>query len=174
LHRPASPVRRIDGFRRACAGSARRQAGLTLVEVLLALLVLIVGLVSIMAVFPQVLGSVRNSGRTLSLNQMTAEKLEALRALAYDDGDLAPGVHPAQQTDSGGDRYYPAPGYPETHSLRWTVLPGPTDSSGTAEPSMKTVVVEATYLVRYTGAGVAVPQAGSLQTRFRTFLTERN
>ena len=150
------------------------QSGVTLIEVLVALLLLAVGMIGVMAVFPQVLGSVRNSGRNLSLDQIASEKLESLRALDDADSDLALGVHPALQTDSSGARYYPVPGYPENYSLRWEVLAGPTDAAGTAEPKMKTVVVEATYLTRYTLGGTAVQQPGSMETRFRTFLTERD
>jgi hypothetical protein len=37
---------------------------------------------------------------------------------------------------------------------------------------MKTVVVEATYWVRYTAGGAPIENAGSVTTRFQTFLAD--
>jgi type II secretory pathway pseudopilin PulG len=153
-------------------GRCAPQAGLTLVEVLVASLIMIVGLVSVMAVFPQSLGTARKSSRILVLNRLATEKLESLRALDYDHADLSPGPHPTVQFDSNGDRYYPGAGFPEEYSLRWAVLAGPTDGSGTAEPNMKRVVVVATYWVRYTAGGAPIENAGRLTTSFQTFLAD--
>jgi Tfp pilus assembly protein PilV len=145
---------------------------MTLVEVLVASLIMIAGLVSVMAVFPQSLGTARESSRHLVLNRLAMEKLELLRSLDFDDADLSPGVHPTIQFDSNGNRYYPVSSFPEEYSLRWTVQAGPTDGSGTAEPEMKTITVEATYWVRYTSGGVPVENAESVTTRFRTVVAE--
>jgi len=145
---------------------------MSLVEVLVASLIMIAGLVSVMAVFPQSLGTARESSRVLVLNRLAMEKLELLRSLDFDDGDLSLGVHPAIQFDSNGNRYYPVSSFPEEYSLRWTVQAGPTDGSGTAEPDMKTITVEATYWVRYTSGGAPVENAGSVTTRFRTFVAD--
>jgi len=145
---------------------------MTLVEVLVASVIMIVGLVSVMAVFPQSLGTARESTRILVLNRLATEQLELLRSLDFEDSDLSSGSHPTQQFDSNGDRYYPVTGFPEEYSLRWTVQAGPTDGSGTADPNMKTIVVEATYWVRYTSGGVPVENPGSVTARFQTFLAE--
>ena len=133
---------------------------------------MIVGLVSVMAVFPQSLGTARESSRILVLNRLATEQLELLRSLNYEDSDLSSGAHPTLQFDSDGDRYYPVTGFPEEYSLRWAVQAGPTDGSGTAEPNMKTIVVEATYCVRYTAGGAPIENAGSVTTRFQTFLAD--
>jgi uncharacterized protein (TIGR02598 family) len=153
-------------------GRRGSQAGMTLVEVLVASVIMIVGLVSVMAVFPQSLGTARESSRILVLNRLATEQLESLRSLVYDDSDLSSGVHPTIQFDSDGDRYYAVTGFPEEYSLRWTVQAGPTDGSGTAEPNMKTIVVEATYWVRYTGGGVPIENPGSVTARFQTLLAD--
>jgi type II secretory pathway pseudopilin PulG len=153
-------------------GRCGPQAGMTLVEVLVASLIMIVGLFSVMAVFPQSLGTARESSRIMVLNRLATEKLESLRALDYDDSDLSAGVHPTLQFDPSFDRYYPVSGFPADYSLRWAVQAGPTDGSGTAEPNMKTIVVEATYWVRYTTGGAPIENAGSVTTRFQTFLAD--
>ena len=78
------------------------QSGLTIVEVLIAAVLMIVSIFGLLAIFPQALGRARNSGRMLILDQLSSEKLESLRALDYGSADLVPGLHPAQQSDSKG------------------------------------------------------------------------
>ena len=130
-----------------------------------------IGILGVMAVFPQAIGAVHRSNHTLVLNQLANEKLEELRGLDYDHADLAVGVHPAQQSDSSGARYYAVPGFSEDYSLRWTVRAGPTDGSGTIEAEIKTVVVESTHWVRYSSGGVPIERNGSLSMQFQTYLT---
>jgi len=144
---------------------------MTLVEVLVASAVLLIGILGTRAAFPLAIGAAHRASHTLVLNQLANGKLEALRALDYDHADLAIGVHPAQKFDSGGGRYYPVPGFSNDYSLRWTVQAGPTDGTGTAEPNIKVVVVESTYWVRYTAAGVPIENNGSLSSRFQTYVT---
>ena len=144
---------------------------MTLVEVLVASVVLMIGVLGTLAVYPQAIGTVHRSNHMLILNQLANEKLESLRALDYDHADLSVGVHPAQQIDSKGDYYYAVPGFPDEYSVRWAVQAGPTDGSGTSEPNIKTVVVEATYWVRYTPGGLPIENDGSLDTRFQTYVT---
>ena len=144
---------------------------MTLVEVLVASVVLTIGVLGSMAAYPQAIRAAHRSSHTLVVNQLASEKLEALRALDYDHADLALGVHPAQQFDSQGGRYYAVPGFSNDYSLRWTVQAGPTDGTGTAEPDIKTVVVESTFWVRYTSAGVPIENPGSLSNRFQTYVT---
>ena len=153
-------------------GRCGSQTGFTLVEVLVASVIMIVGLVSVMAVFPQSLGTARASSRVLVLNRLATERAESLRAMDYFQADLSAGTHPAVGFDSHGDRYFPVAGFPEEYSLRWRVQAGPTDGSGTAEPDMKTIVIEATYWVRYTAGGAAIRTPESVTTRFQTFLTD--
>jgi len=148
------------------------QSGMTLVETLVASVLMIVGIFGLLAVFPQALGSARESGRVLILNRIAAEQLEELRALPYGAADLATGTHPPQQFDSDLERYYPVSGMDQSYSLRWIVSAGPTDQSGTAEPDMKTVTVEATYLVRYTAGGAPSTNQDSIESVYHTFVTE--
>ena len=63
-------------------------------------------------------------------------------------------------------------GFNEDVSLRWQVSAGPTDGTGTAEPDIRTIVVEATYLVRYTAEGAPITGENSLEASVGTFLTD--
>ena len=148
------------------------QSGFSLIEVLVASVILIVGVVGMLAAFPQAFRNTTNSGREAVLNHLTMEKAEELRGLPLAHADLAVGTHPAQVFDSGGQRYYPAVGFGEEISLRWRVSAGPTDGTGTAGPEIRTVVVEATYLVRYTMAGAPITSDNSLEASFGTLLTD--
>ena len=76
--------------------------GYSLVEVLLAAMIMVVGVLGILAVFPQAHGMAKASGRTSVLNHLTSEQLERLRSLDYAHTDLALGIHPVRQTDSNG------------------------------------------------------------------------
>ena len=149
-----------------------KESGFSLVEVLIASVLLIVGVVSMLAVFPQSFRNSTNSGRAAVLNHLAVEKIEELRGLLLTHDDLTVGTHPAQGSDSTGQKYYPATGFDEDVSLRWRVSAGPTDGDGIAEPDIRTVVVEATYRVRYTLAGEPITNENSLATSFGTLLTE--
>ena len=148
------------------------QAGFSLIEVLIASLLLVVGVVGMLAVFPQAYRDSTNSGRALALNHLAAEEIEVLRGLPLTHADLTVGIHPTPATDSAGQWYYPVPGFDEDFSLRWQVSAGPTDGTGTAEPGIRTVVVEATYRVRYTIAGVPITDQNSLEASFGSLVTE--
>ena len=171
MHRLVSPPHRKARSQATPSPTASPQEGLTRVEVLIASVILMVGVLGAMAVFPQAIGAAHQSSHRLVLNQLTNEKLESLRALDYNHDDLTVGVHPPQQFDSHGEVYYAVPGFAEDYSLRWTVQTGPTDGSGTAEPNIKTVVVEATYWVRYTLGGVPIEDDASLSIQVQTYLT---
>jgi Tfp pilus assembly protein PilV len=148
------------------------EQGMTLVEVLVAFLVATIGVFGVLSVFPQSYRMSRDSGRITELNHLTAKKIDELRALDYDDALLAAGTHPAQALDAAGGRYYPIAGWGEAYSQRWDVLAGPTDSTGTPEAQMKTIVVETTYLGRYDVSGNLLDDDRGLTVVFRTFLTE--
>lgn len=140
----------------------RAEAGFTLVEVLLASAIMLIGVFGVLSTFPQAFRSVKESGQRSVLTHLVSEKLEELRSLDPAHSSLGAGVHPATAFDSQGRHYYPVPGFPEEFSLRWTVQGGPTDGSGTAEAGLRTVIVEGTFLVRYTVSGTPIEQTGSI------------
>ncbi len=146
----------------------RSQAGFTLVEVLVASLIMIVGVFGVLAVFPNAFQSAKESGRRSVLNHLVSEKLDDLRL----SGAATLGTFPTQQFDSQNRRYYPVAGFPEEFSLRWTVSNGPTDGSGSSVAGMKIVVVEATHLVRYTSSGTPIEETGSVTIVMPTYLAD--
>ncbi|MCP3980193.1 MAG: hypothetical protein GY716_12885 [bacterium] len=148
------------------------QSGFTLIEVLIAGVIMVVGILGLMAMFPQSYATVTNSGRLSAIGHLASQQLEELRSLDYADTELSTGTHPAQSTDSGGSRYYAASGFDENFSLRWIVSAGPTDSSGTAVAAMKTIVVEATYGVRYDNSGKVLANDDGLTVRLNTLVAE--
>ena len=149
---------------------ARSQAGFTLVEVLIAALIMIIGVFGVLAAFPQTFRSAAESGRRSVLTHLVSEKLDDIRSLTYVDTSLDLGTHPSQQLDSQTQFYYPVPGFPEEFSVRWTVTDGPTDESGAPVAQMKIVVVEGTYLVRYTSTGTPIEETDSLTVAVPTYL----
>jgi type II secretory pathway pseudopilin PulG len=149
-----------------------RESGFTLVEVLIATVIMIVGVFGLMAVFPQAYRTTKASGRQSVLHHLASEKLDELRSLDPDHADLGAGTHPPAQLDANGDTYYPVAGFDDAYSLRWTVLPGPTDGTGTAVAGLKTVVVEATHGVRYDAYGDPIAPEAGLATTLRTVLVE--
>jgi Tfp pilus assembly protein PilV len=153
---------------------ARRphDAGFTLVEVLIATVVMTIAVFGIMASFPTAYRSVRDSGRMAVLTHLAAQRAETIQALPYADSTLNTGTHPTQATDSSGAKYYAVSGYPQDYSLRWIVSNGPTNGAGGTETAMKTVVVEATYRTRYTTGGTPVTTPQSLQVTLQTFVTD--
>ena len=151
---------------------ARSQAGFTLVEVLVASIIMTVGVFGVLAAFPHSFRSAKESGHRSVLTHLVSEKLDDLRSLDYADSSLDPGTHPTQQFDSQGQRYYPVQGFPEEFSVRWTVTDGPTDWSGAPEDEMKIVVVEGTHLVRYTVSGTPIEDTGSVTVVVPTYLAE--
>lgn len=140
-------------------------------EALAATVVLAVGVLGTLAVFPQALNTSRRSSETLTLRELAVERAETLRSLPFDHADLAIGVHPIQQTDSVGAGYYPVAGFPQAYSVRWVVSAGPTDGAGVADPNLKTVQVDATHRIRYTNTGNQIPNATGQRSRIQFYVS---
>ncbi len=156
--------------RRAC--SRRGNAGTTLIETLVASVILAGGLLGLLAIFPKAYDTTKGSGHRLVLVHLANERLESLKVTDLSSPLLTNGVHPARQTDSNGDGYYPVAGFPEEYSVRWIVSDGPTTATGNPEPGVKTIVLEATLLVRYTLLGDSVPGDRSRQVVMKTCVSQ--
>ncbi len=113
------------------------QAGFTLVELLVAIVILAVGIVGIMTLFPQSYRHVGNAGRLSIMNHLGQQKLDELKTLAYSDTDLTDGTHPSpgpvervSYVDSSGKDIY------EDYTISWEVREDEPRSD------MKTIIVE--------------------------------
>lgn len=149
------------------SGARAADRGFSLVEALVAMAILIVGVLGLVTMFVYATRMGVQAGHRSVLNHLAAEKLDQLRSLDFNHPDLSPGIHPAMAPVGGGstEYYYPVPGFSADWSLRWVV------TEGTPEPGMKTVVVEAGYLVRYDSAGNRLPlRRGAVLVRHVTFL----
>ena len=151
---------------------ANASSGFSLVELLVASVILAVGLLSMLAIFPQAYRNTRVSGSISSLNHLATKKTEQLRSIPYNHVDLSIGVHPTLQSDSAGQKYYPIPGLDEDFSVRWTVSAGPTDGAGNPQSNMKTVVIEATYVMRYSSGGAPIANDNGLEVITTTLITK--
>ena len=146
------------------------QSGFTLVEVMIASLLMLIGVFGIIAAFPKAFSTTVDAGKTMVLNHLAAAKMDELRALGFSHPDLNIGTHGTLVAHSGGDYCYPVTGFSEEYSLRWRVLVGPTDGTSTVVADLKTVIVEATYGQRYTVGEVAIANSTAQQSTFTTFV----
>jgi type IV pilus assembly protein PilV len=71
----------------------RHEEGFTLVEVMVALTVLAIGIVSLSVVFPLAMRDVGKSGSVTRAVQLCQQKLEDIQMLGYDDPDLFVSAH---------------------------------------------------------------------------------
>ena len=79
--------------RRAAGGRKRREAGLTVIEMLLALALLAFVLLGITPLFMASVKSNYAGNEYTSINVLARDRLEQLMNLPFDDGQLAPGKH---------------------------------------------------------------------------------
>jgi len=79
--------------RRAAGRRGGREAGLTIVEMLLALALLAFVLLGITPLFMASVKSNYSGNEYTSINVLARDRLEQLMNLPFDDGQLAPGIH---------------------------------------------------------------------------------
>jgi prepilin-type N-terminal cleavage/methylation domain-containing protein len=79
-----------------------REAGMTLIELMMALVVLSIGLLSVAALFP--LGSSHSTDDRLltTASGLAMQKMEQLRMLPYSDAQLSTGTHPTTSGENIG------------------------------------------------------------------------
>ena len=79
------------------------QAGFTLIEVMVASLIMLIGVFGIIAAFPKAFSTTVDAGKTMVLNHLAAAKMDELRALGFSHSDLNIGTHGTLVAHSGGD-----------------------------------------------------------------------
>jgi type IV pilus modification protein PilV len=113
----------------------RNQAGFSLIELLISILILAIGIIGIMALFPQSYNYVGSAGRLSAMNHLAQQKLDELRRLGYTNADLVAGIHPTiplriTNVDPLGAAVY---------TITWTVV------DNQPQTDMKTVNVEVAH-----------------------------
>jgi type IV pilus assembly protein PilV len=85
--------------------TSKDESGFTLVEVIVALMVIAIGILGLATVFPLATEDVGKSGLRTKATELCQEKLEDLHALAYDAPDLDAGAVHADSLNPIDDVY---------------------------------------------------------------------
>ena len=112
-----------------------RQAGFSLVETLVALLLLSFGLLAVATLFFQALRQNAVSADAGTAAAAAASQLERLRLLDYDSAEMAPGGSLTADTSAGGIDYFDASS-PDVH-VRWRI------TANATPPGTKVVAIRA-------------------------------
>jgi len=141
-------------------------AGFSLVELLVSLLILSVGVIGVMTVFPQSYRDITSAGRISILNHLANKKMDELKTLGFSNAALSGTASPGTvHSDSGltlipgltGQYRFtvPDPGTSDPagneydkYSLKWTVI------TNSPIAGVSTVVIEVGYDVSYSITGV--------------------
>lgn len=123
----------------------KRDDGFTLIEILVAIVILATAILGIMALFPSSYRQITNSSRMSAINHLGRQKVDQLRATYFDDKDLADGLHPStgasppetfpervSYTNEWGNVY-------SDYSIEWVV------DDGSPQADMKTITVTVGY-----------------------------
>lgn len=102
--------------------------GFSLIEILIAILILSLSILGIMAVFPAGYRHITSAGRISTINHIGQWKIDELRGTSLSDSDLTAGTHTSTLTAPYTD-----------YSVSWQV----TDNAPQA--NMKSVTVTVTY-----------------------------
>ena len=81
----------------------RSDRGATLIELMIALVMLAIGILAVGQLFPAGSRGQLQARMTTSANYYGQEKLEQLASLAWTDAALTPGRHPSSGTETLGD-----------------------------------------------------------------------
>ena len=124
----------------------KTQKGFTLVELLVSIVILAVGIIGIVTLFPQSYTHVGNAGRLSVMNHIGQKKLDELKTLSYNDANLIDGFHPSpgpveriSYVDSSGKDIY------QDYTIQWEVREDDPRSD------MKTIIVKVAHQLYDTG-----------------------
>jgi prepilin-type N-terminal cleavage/methylation domain-containing protein len=109
--------------------------GFTLIELLVSILILAIGIIGMMTLFPQSYSHIGNAGRLSVMNHLGQQKLDELKTRSYSDPDLIAGFHPTTAErityyDSTGKNVY------ADYTIKWEVR------EDEPSPKIKTIIVE--------------------------------
>jgi prepilin-type N-terminal cleavage/methylation domain-containing protein len=102
--------------------------GFSLIEILIAILILSLSILGIMAVFPTSYRHITSSGRISTINHLAQWKIDELRGTSFSDPDLTAGIHTSALTSPYAD-----------YSVSWDV------TFNAPQANMRSVTVTVTY-----------------------------
>jgi prepilin-type N-terminal cleavage/methylation domain-containing protein len=145
------------------------EKGFTLVELLVAIVILAVGIIGIVTLFPQSYTHVGNAGRLSVMNHIGQKKLDELKTLSYNHVDLLDGFHPSpgpveriSYMDSSGKDIY------KDYTIQWEVRE---DQPIT---DMKTIIVTVAHQL-YNESNQPLDSAKAMNQKvihFQTYVSE--
>lgn len=139
--------------------------GLSLVETMMAIVILGVALIAITFLFSQARGTIEVSGRGRRGLAVAQEKMETLKDLPYLDTDLAKGIH-SDRVDLSGDVAADGVFFRE-----WTVTAVADDANGTLEPMDYKLVDVRVYDQRLDPESSALNDPDKLVARLRSYVS---
>ena len=146
----------------------KNQKGFTLVELLVSIVILAVGIIGIVTLFPQSYTHVGNAGRLSVMNHLGQRKLDMLKTLSYSDPNLDDGMHPSpgpvervSYIDASGKDVY------KDYTIRWEVR------EDDPRTDMKTIIVEVAHQL-YNSSNVQLSSAQAMNQKvihFQAYVT---
>jgi len=140
--------------------------GLSLLETLIAIIILAVALISISYFFSTARGNIESFGHMRCALVLAQDKMEELKDLGYSHPDLSVGIH-SDQVDSAGDAETDdRPFYRE-----WTVYPVPDPANGTDEPMDYKLVVLKVYDQRLNPGNETLNDINKLVAELKSYIS---
>ena len=139
--------------------------GFTLVEVLIAIVILAIVSLGIMSILPTGYRHITSAGRISTLNHLGQMKLDQLRATSFNDLDLQAGLHPSTGAGETFPELFGAlyTNY-SNYSAYWVV------TDDVPHTGMKRVVLTIGY-TQYDDAGNEIDEDETNDQRIATFTT---
>jgi len=145
----------------------RDERGLSLLEVLIAIIILALALTSISYFFSQARGNIEVCGHMRCGLALAQDKMEELKDLGYSHPDLSEGTH-SDRVDSDGT----VPTEWEGEFYRqWIVTPVPDSANGTDEPMDYKLVELKIYDQRLNPGSPTLDDADKLASELKTYIS---
>ena len=147
------------------------QKGSSLIEVLVAMVLMLAAITGVLIVLPQAYGHITSAGVISTLNHLGQQKIDHLKTINYSDPNLTNGWHPTVSPFSEFP-YNTDPQLSNKYSIRWLVEDNDTAHAGSA--NVKTIRVEVGYNVYQYPSGAAVSagaKTGQKTVSFQTYVT---
>ena len=137
-----------------------QQKGFSLIEILIAIVILSVVALGIMALLPGGYKQITNAGRSATLNHLAQMQMDNLRSIPITHNDLAIGTHPSPW----GPDWPMTNGSADKFSVHWVV------EDYTSLTNARSVTVVAGYDI-WDSAGAAKPDAEAIEQKRVTLTT---
>lgn len=139
--------------------------GLSLLETLIAIIILAIALTSISYFFSQARGNIQTFGHMRCGLVLAQDKMEQLKDLGYSHPDLSEGTH-SDRVNAVGEAAEDGQFY-----RQWAVTPVPDPANGTDEPMDYKVVVLGVYGQWLKPGSASLDDADKLVAELKTYIS---